>query len=179
MLCKSCNNEILDSQKYCGKCGVKLEIDMDIINNESENNQSRKIELLNKRDLLKKNLLCDITQEEVQEISKELRLVNTELDMIEKGERNLGNEIKDNSVGGKGASIINKVNVESEGESQSQIKCLKCGSVNVWIGKKGFGFAKAAIGVALLGPIGAAGGLIGSKKMKFVCQTCGHKWTYL
>lgn len=68
--------------------------------------------------------------------------------------------------------------VESSNVSQtvSAIKCPKCGSTQITAGNKGFGLGKAAVGGALLGPVGLLGGLIGSKKVMVTCLNCGKQW---
>ena len=60
--------------------------------------------------------------------------------------------------------------------TDESLKCPKCGSVQFYAGDKGFGLGKAAVGGALLGPVGLLGGLIGSKKTMITCLKCGHKW---
>jgi ribosomal protein S27E len=64
----------------------------------------------------------------------------------------------------------------SQAQSPSSIKCPKCGSTQITAQKKGFGVGKAAVGGALLGPIGLAGGLIGSGDIKITCLNCGKAW---
>jgi DNA-directed RNA polymerase subunit RPC12/RpoP len=56
------------------------------------------------------------------------------------------------------------------------ISCPVCTSKNFSTGQKGFGLGKAAAGAVLLGPVGLLGGLLGRKKIEFICQSCGHKW---
>ena len=58
----------------------------------------------------------------------------------------------------------------------TEIQCPKCGSVQITAMKQGFGLGKAALGGALLGPVGLLGGMIGSGKVNVVCLKCGHKW---
>jgi tellurium resistance protein TerD len=57
-----------------------------------------------------------------------------------------------------------------------EIKCPKCGSEQITAQKKGFSLGKAVVGTLLVGPIGAAGGLIGSNKTQVVCLRCGYEW---
>lgn len=59
---------------------------------------------------------------------------------------------------------------------EPRLVCPKCGSSSVKLFKKGFGFGKAALGVALTGPVGALGGAIGSNKSYRQCAVCGHKF---
>jgi len=54
--------------------------------------------------------------------------------------------------------------------------CPRCGSTNVGIQKKGFGTGKALTGAVLFGPIGLAGGLLGSGGNQRVCLDCGKNW---
>jgi len=56
------------------------------------------------------------------------------------------------------------------------IECPECGSNSIRIDQKGFSLGKAAVGGILLGPVGLLGGMIGRKKIEFICQSCGQKW---
>ncbi|NJK27378.1 MAG: hypothetical protein HC925_00685 [Coleofasciculaceae cyanobacterium SM2_3_26] len=47
---------------------------------------------------------------------------------------------------------------------EDAVCCPKCRSTQIIIGKKGFGVGKAALGAVLLGPVGLAGGMLGSNK---------------
>ncbi|MDR3599168.1 MAG: hypothetical protein P4L49_01570 [Desulfosporosinus sp.] len=60
----------------------------------------------------------------------------------------------------------------------SEIKCHRCGSTQLSAGNKGFGFGlgKAAVGGALLGPIGLLGGMAGKNKVIITCLACGYQW---
>lgn len=62
------------------------------------------------------------------------------------------------------------------GVQQIKMVCPKCGTDQLATGKKGFSVKKAVVGTVLLGPVGLAAGLIGSKKAQITCQKCGHKW---
>lgn len=61
-------------------------------------------------------------------------------------------------------------------ETETQIRCPKCDSAQISAGKKGFGVGKAAAGVVLLGPLGLAGGMIGSGQVQLSCLNCGYQW---
>ncbi|MEP0872440.1 hypothetical protein NDA01_21730 [Trichocoleus desertorum AS-A10] len=61
-------------------------------------------------------------------------------------------------------------------ETETQIRCPKCNSTQISAGKKGFGVGKAAAGVVLLGPLGLAGGMLGSGQVQLSCINCGHQW---
>jgi len=61
-------------------------------------------------------------------------------------------------------------------ENDSNIKCPYCSSTNYTVGKKGFGFGKAAVGAVLLGPAGLLAGGIGSKDLEFTCLNCGKTY---
>lgn len=58
----------------------------------------------------------------------------------------------------------------------NELKCPRCGSIQITSKTKGFGLGKAAVGGLLLGPVGLLGGVIGSKKVKVVCLNCGKEW---
>ena len=58
-------------------------------------------------------------------------------------------------------------------------KCPKCGSMAFTLVKKpGFSLGKAAIGVALAGPIGVVGGLHKSKQLALSCNNCQHTYEH-
>lgn len=54
--------------------------------------------------------------------------------------------------------------------------CPCCGSDHIQAVKRGFGVKKAAIGIALFGPVGALGGAVGANEIGFICLDCGTKW---
>ncbi len=56
------------------------------------------------------------------------------------------------------------------------VKCPKCSSSNIEVGKKGFGLGKAALGAIVLGPGGLLAGLHGRKNAELHCLSCGKKW---
>ncbi len=61
-------------------------------------------------------------------------------------------------------------------------KCPMCGEKRNWkkVDKqnKGFSVGKAAVGVALLGPVGLVGGALGKKKVFYCCGKCGFSHEY-
>jgi tellurium resistance protein TerD len=57
-----------------------------------------------------------------------------------------------------------------------EVKCPVCGSTQVMGQEKGYGLGKAAVGWVTLGPVGLLGGLVGSKKIRLGCLSCGHRW---
>lgn len=57
-----------------------------------------------------------------------------------------------------------------------QIKCPKCSSTQITAQKKGFGLGKSVLGLAVIGPIGLLGGVVGAGKVKVTCISCGHSW---
>jgi ribosomal protein S27E len=61
-------------------------------------------------------------------------------------------------------------------DNSRSIKCPKCGSTQLTANKKGFGLGKAAIGTLLAGPIGLAGGFLGSNNVVITCLCCGNKF---
>ena len=56
----------------------------------------------------------------------------------------------------------------------SQVRCPRCRSNQLSANKQGFGAGKGAVGCLLVGPVGLAGGLIGSNKIKITCLNCGE-----
>lgn len=64
----------------------------------------------------------------------------------------------------------------AQDQSESSIKCPKCGSTSISADKKGFGVGKAVVGSAIAGPIGLAAGNLGAKKVRVTCLKCGHQW---
>jgi len=58
----------------------------------------------------------------------------------------------------------------------SKIACPKCGSDQLYAGKKGFSGKKAVAGAILTGGIGLLAGTIGSNKILINCLNCGHQW---
>lgn len=57
------------------------------------------------------------------------------------------------------------------------MKCPYCNDENIHIEKQGFGFGKALIGGALLGPWGLFLGAINKNKLTCTCLNCGHSFT--
>jgi len=57
-----------------------------------------------------------------------------------------------------------------------RIQCPKCSSQHITISKKGFHVGQAAAGGIVLGLVGLAAGMIGSKDYEFACLGCNHKW---
>lgn len=63
-------------------------------------------------------------------------------------------------------------------EDDNRVRCPRCGSKDIKVTEKGFGFGKAAAGGCLLGPLGLLFGGFGRKQSKLVCQNCGNRFTY-
>ena len=62
-------------------------------------------------------------------------------------------------------------------------KCPNCGSSypkwrKIDNYKEGFSLGKAAVGGALLGPIGLLGGALGKNKKVYMCSKCGYSNKY-
>jgi len=57
----------------------------------------------------------------------------------------------------------------------NELSCPKCGSTQLTTKDKGFSIGKAAVGALWLGPVGLAGGLLGSKKQMVLCMNCGRE----
>ena len=62
-------------------------------------------------------------------------------------------------------------------ESRNEAKCPRCNSTSLHVDKKGYGYGKGVVGLALAGPLGLFAGGIGAKKLKVSCVNCGHTWT--
>lgn len=61
--------------------------------------------------------------------------------------------------------------------SEKTICCPKCKSSQIATNDKGFSIVKAAAGAMLIGGVGLLGGVIGSKKIRLNCLSCGHSWS--
>jgi len=57
-----------------------------------------------------------------------------------------------------------------------KIRCPKCSSEQVQVGKKGFDNTKGICGFALCGPLGLLAGQQGAKDLQRTCMKCGHSW---
>lgn len=54
--------------------------------------------------------------------------------------------------------------------------CCYCGSEEIsFLDQQGFSVSRAALGAILLGPLGLAGGMVGSKDLICKCNKCGRK----
>ncbi len=56
------------------------------------------------------------------------------------------------------------------------VECPKCGSNNIFIGKKGYDASAGCCGALLLGPFGLLCGQTGANKIEKTCLNCKHKW---
>ena len=70
-----------------------------------------------------------------------------------------------------GISVISTAPTKSSG----LMCCPICKSTSITTKSQGFGAGKAAIGAALLGPIGLLGGAVGSNKTILKCLSCGYE----
>lgn len=52
--------------------------------------------------------------------------------------------------------------------------CPVCGGTNLQYSKSPFSLGKAAVGVAVAGPVGLLAGALGDSKTYAVCKNCGH-----
>lgn len=64
----------------------------------------------------------------------------------------------------------------AELEASGQVYCPKCLSTSISANKKGFGFARGALGAVVGLDVGLIAGGIGSKKIICTCLKCGHQW---
>ena len=62
-------------------------------------------------------------------------------------------------------------------DDNDEVRCPSCQSNQFTVSKKGFSAGKAVAGAVLLGPLGIAGGLIGSDDIVITCLKCGQKWS--
>lgn len=68
------------------------------------------------------------------------------------------------------------MNVSNINETDDKITCPKCGSSQIFIGKKGYSGKKACCGTLLAGPIGLLCGTHKSNKLIKTCVKCNHSW---
>lgn len=52
--------------------------------------------------------------------------------------------------------------------------CPKCGCTDLQYSKSAFSVGKAAVGLAVAGPVGLLAGATGDSKTYAVCKNCGH-----
>lgn len=57
---------------------------------------------------------------------------------------------------------------------ENQVKCPKCGSVQISANKKGFSGTKAVAGAVIAGPLGLVAGTHGSGRVNITCLNCGN-----
>lgn len=88
---------------------------------------------------------------------------------------NVKKQVKENSDK-QLEEMAQKKQLKKEMNDQGIPYCPKCLSTSLSANKKGFGLGKAAVGGALLGPVGLLGGAIGKNKMELYCMKCGHKF---
>lgn len=70
----------------------------------------------------------------------------------------------------RGTSVVPK-------QVDETIKCPKCGSVDIYIGKKGYGVGKALVTSVLVNPlVGLGVGAIGRKKIECTCIKCNTRF---
>ena len=67
-------------------------------------------------------------------------------------------------------------NIKTNQDNSNSVKCPKCGSTQITANKKGFSLGKAAVGSAVVLPLGAVTGMIGKNKIYITCLKCGHSW---
>jgi hypothetical protein len=59
---------------------------------------------------------------------------------------------------------------------EDELRCPKCKSTNIHIGRKGYGGGKAIAGTIFLGPLGLLFGQVGANKIIKTCLNCGNKF---
>ena len=74
-------------------------------------------------------------------------------------------------------AVAEDVPVEGQIINNNVIRCPKCGSTDVYTGKKGFGIGKAVVGTAVTGLVGGVLlGSMGRKKLEHTCINCNHRF---
>lgn len=70
----------------------------------------------------------------------------------------------------RGTSVVPK-------EIDETIKCPKCGSTNIYIGKKGYGVGKALVTSVIINPlVGLGVGALGRKNIECTCVKCNTRF---
>ena len=59
---------------------------------------------------------------------------------------------------------------------ESMAKCPRCGSTSLSGGKRGFGMGKAAVGLAVAGPVGLLAGGVGMQGAQVTYMKCGYRY---
>ena len=175
--CQECNKEFSDKASACPNCACPVSaIPPHIIT--SVEKQSEKI-----------GLFVEINGEEVD-------LFDIVLTIVKPGSKKIGfletgaiiMEFQKLAGKKEGQALWQKhnlklakmyndyVNASVKSDSNSAVKCPKCGSENLSIDKQGFGVGKAVIGGLLMGGIGIAAGGIGAKKIRITCLKCGNQF---
>lgn len=75
----------------------------------------------------------------------------------------------------KDLQISNNQSVKQAGQPQI-LKCPKCGSTNIHVGKKGYDAGGGCCGAILLGPLGLLCGQFGANALEKTCLDCNKKF---
>ncbi len=67
-------------------------------------------------------------------------------------------------------------NAKMKEQAEKPVTCPRCGSGQLTVQRKGFGWGKALIGGALTGGIGLIAGFHGSSKVLITCLKCGNQF---
>ena len=84
-------------------------------------------------------------------------------------------EIQDEAIKCKHCKADLKNNVPSQ-QNNNVLTCPKCGSHNIYVGKKGYNASNACCGASLFGPFGLLCGQSGANKLEKVCLDCKKKF---
>jgi uncharacterized paraquat-inducible protein A len=89
-----------------------------------------------------------------------------------KADQNLAKSNKQSKV----TNISAKLNNSNTRTNDNNVYCPKCSSTSITAQKKGFSLGKAAVGSAIVLPLGIATGMIGKNKIYLTCLNCGHRF---
>jgi predicted RNA-binding Zn-ribbon protein involved in translation (DUF1610 family) len=115
--------------------------------------------------------ICPRCGDRLLSTAKKCPSCGASLKRVEAVDSNDTNKIKD---------IVNNATVRKKNITDIGVStvphCPFCGSESIVPMKKGFGFGKAVVGGAVLGPFGILAGAAGANKIKRVCVNCGKQF---
>lgn len=167
MFCSNCGAEV--NGKFCSNCGAPLDGASGVTENNDVSSEDMELVPIFARYITSKtpNVL------ELKNVSQEVR-VYRKMGMLESNKFVMA-KLKEPAF--LQAVLDYRASVESVRED-TRPTCPRCGSRNIAVKEKGFGFGKAAIGGLLVGPLGLLAGGLGRKNTNLVCQDCGNRFQY-